>query len=330
MTPDSSQDSILMVRLGAMGDILHTLPAAASLKQSFPGRRLVWAMAPKWRPLIEGNPFIDEVISFDRRGSQSIWNCWRRLRGLRPSLAIDFQGLIQSALVSRTAGPKRLFGFSRPFVREALAAAFYTHCVAPTASHVVERNLQLAASAGANVLTRDAWLPPGCDEGELPAGPFVLTDPLAGWKSKQWPLANYEIVAQRLRREGLELVANVPHNVRREFQDWKHVRMHSSSISGLIAATRRATAVLGLDSGPLHLAAALQKPGVALFGPTDPLRNGPYGGSIEVVRRPDARTSYKRNEAIDPSMQQISPDAVMKALLRCLSRNTTPVGLPTE
>ncbi len=314
--------SILMVRIGAMGDILHALPAVASVKQSFPEQRVIWAMAPKWMPLVEGNPFIDEVIPFNRRDAKMLLSCWRRIRELRPNRAIDFQGLIQSALVGRAARPQQLFGFDRLSVREPLAAALYTRHLRPTAAHVVDRNLQLAELAGASALTRSAWVPAGKDEGALPSGPFVLTNPLAGWRSKQWPLVNYEAVAQRLQREGVELVANVPHHALGSFRDLKHVRLHSSSIHGLIAATRRATAVLGVDSGPLHLAAALGKPGVALFGPTDPERNGPYGGSMEVMRVSDARTTYKREDFVHPSMMRISADEVGERLLGCLSRST--------
>jgi len=321
MKQRSGQHSILVVRLGAMGDILHALPAVQSLKRSFPENRLVWAMAPKWRPLVEGNPFLDEVISFNRRDTKKLVTWWRQLRNLQPGKAIDFQGLIQSALVGRASKTQQLFGFDRLSVREPLAAMLYTDRLSPTARHVVDRNLQLAEFAGAHALTKDVWLPAGIEEGNLPCGPFVLTNPLAGWKSKQWPLANYELVAQRLQREGVELVANVPPQTAGEFQDLKHVRYHRSSIGGLVAATRRATAVLGVDSGPLHLAAALGKPGVALFGPTDPERNGPYGGSIEVMRAAGAGTTYKRHDEIHPSMLQLAPEVVAERLLLCLKNS---------
>lgn len=319
MIPGDDRESMLILRLGAMGDILHALPAVASLKRSFPERRVIWTMAPKWMPLVEGNPFIDEVVPFDRRDARVLMACWRRLRELRPDWAIDFQGLIQSALVGRAARPKQLIGFDKAFVREPLAAALYSRRVTPTAAHVIDRNLELAASAGAKDLTRETWVPAGKDEEDLPKGRFVLTNPVAGWKSKQWPLANYQVVAKRLRREGVELVANVPRHGAAEFKELKDVRLHSSSIAGLIAATRRASAVLGLDSGPVHLAAALHKPGVALFGPTDPARNGPYGGTIQVIRVADAQTTYKRGDEIHRSMKQIRPEPVAEELVRCLA-----------
>ena len=87
----------------------------------------------------------------------------------------------------------------------------------------------------------------------------------------------------------------------------------------MIDATRRAAAVLGVDSGPLHIAAALGKPGVAIFGPTDPARNGPYGGSLRVLRRPDAVTTYRRGSEIDGSMRSVSPGEVFEALSAALA-----------
>jgi heptosyltransferase-1 len=183
-------------------------------------------------------------------------------------------------------------------------------------------NLQLATAAGAAALTEESWIPPGRPEGELPTGPFLLTSPLAGWASKQWPLAFYEELGKRLRARGLELVANVPPGRERELGQLTHLRLHISSISGLIDATRRAIGVVGVDSGPLHLAAALGKPGVALFGPTDPARNGPYKSRMAVLRAPGAQTTYKRHAQVDASMTKISAERVTEELLRLIAVNS--------
>ncbi|MGA8029850.1 MAG: glycosyltransferase family 9 protein [Bryobacteraceae bacterium] len=313
--------SILVIRLGAMGDIIHALPAVASLKKSFPRNRLAWLIAPRWTPLLEGNPFVDELIPFERGGVAALRDSWRRLRSLKPDLAFDFQGLVQSALSGRAAKPKCFFGFDQSVARERMASVFYTHRIAVSGPHRVERNLQLVEAAGASELTDQAWIPFGRDEGSLPSGPFVLTNPFAGWKSKQWPIEYYDTLAQRLQREGLQLVANVSEQHAGELADLKHVRIHTSSLLGLIAATRQATAVLGLDSGPLHLAAALSKPGVALFGLTDPLRTGPYGGRMTVLRVDDTATTYKRHDSIHASMKAILPEQVAEALLASIANH---------
>lgn len=312
-------NSILAVRLGAMGDILHALPAVASLKKSFPEKRIIWVVARKWIELLDGNPNIDELVPFDRQNIGALAATWRRLRAIRPEIAIDFQGLIQSAVVGRSARPKLFIGLTKSLAREPLAAVFYTRHVKTKGPHRIERNLQLAAAAGARMLTEESWLPPGQPEGQLPAGPFILASPLAGWGSKQWPLPYYDELGKRLCAQGLELVANVPTGRESELESLAHVRVHCSSISGLIDATRRAAGIVGVDSGPMHLAAALGKPGVALFGPTDPAQNGPFRSCIVVLRAPDARTTYKRHAELDDSMKKISAERVAKELLRSIA-----------
>jgi heptosyltransferase-1 len=308
-------NSILAVRLGAMGDILHALPAVASLKKSYPEKRIYWVVARKWMELLEGNPNIDELVPFDRQGAGALAKTWRRLRAIRPEIAIDFQGLIQSAIAGRASRPETYFGLTRSLAREPLASLFYSRRIEASGPHRVEMNLQLAAAVGAATLVEESWIPPGRPEGELPAGPFILASPLAGWRSKQWPLACYEELGQRIQIRGLELVANVAPGREGELRQFTHLRLHTSSISGLIDATRRAIGVVGVDSGPLHLAAALRKPGVALFGPTDPVRNGPFHSGMTVLRTPDAHTTYKRHAQVDESMTKISVERVARELL---------------
>lgn len=311
---------ILVVRLGAMGDILHALPAVAALRMSFPGAEICWAAAPRWRDLLHGNPLVDELIEVDRRRAGGWLRAWRALRRDRFDIALDFQGLWQSALVATVARAARVIGYERAQAREGGAALFYTETVHAMASHVVDRNLELAAAAGALRRVHEFPLPAGRPEGELPAGPFVLASPLAGWVSKQWPIEHYQELARALREgPGLPLVVNGPPGAERELRRIEGTVVHVSSVAGLIDATRRAAAVIGVDSGPLHLAAALGKPGIALFGPTDPSRNGPYGQTLSVLRDESARTSYAREDEIAPSMRALTPPRAGEALRQALA-----------
>jgi heptosyltransferase-1 len=312
---------ILAIRLGAMGDIIHTLPAVASLKHSFPGSHLTWIVEPQWAPLLDENPFVDRVVFLRRESLAALFRSWRSLRQNRYDLAIDFQGLIKSALVAASARAGRIFGFHPSLLRERAAGWFYSNKVLSPSAHVVDRNLDLAAAAGAASLLRAFPLPPGKPEGNLPAGDFVLASPLAGWRSKQWPVEHYAALAHRLQKElAIPLVLNLP--AASSLPRIDDAMTHYSGLGGLIHATRRAAAIVGVDSGPLHLAAALGRPGVAIFGPTDPARNGPYGGSLRVLRRASAATTYKRGLAIDDSMRGITPDSVFEELrsVLCLAR----------
>lgn len=325
VTSNSSGSRILVVRLGSMGDIIHALPAVASLKHSFPGSHLTWLVEARWAPLLEQNPYVDQIAILER-GSPGAWlRNWRCLGAARFDFAVDFQGLVKSALAASMARPERIFGLHQSQVRERPAAFFYSNRILARAEHIVERNIEIAAAAGAANILRTFPLPKGNPEGELPAGPFVLASPFAGWQSKQWPLAFYSRLARRVESElELPFVLNGPHGT--DLASVADAASHHSSVAGLIDATRRATAVIGVDSGPLHLAAALGKPGVAIFGPTNPARNGPYGDSICVLRSHHAATSYKRHSDIDPAMRAIDPDRVFEALKNqlCSTRCAAP------
>lgn len=309
---------ILVVRLGAMGDILHALPAVRALKLGHPDSPLAWAVELRWAPLLDQNPFLDRVLPVRRHSFRELLASSRELRESGCRIAVDFQGLLKSALVAVAAHPECIYGFDAGQLRERAAALFYRYRIATSSAHVVDRNLELAAAAGADCAGTPVFpLPPGRPEGELPSGDFVLASPLAGWASKQWPMAHYRALAARLQGDlGLPLVLNGPPGA--PFGQIEPAIAHYSALPGLIHATRRATAVLGVDSGPLHLAAALAKPGVAVFGPTDPARNGPYGKSLRVLRAAGAVTTYKRGAAIDESMQNISSDQVFEALRAAL------------
>jgi heptosyltransferase-1 len=282
-----------------MGDIIHTLPALATVRRAFPRATITWIVEKKWRALLDGNPGVEHVIC---RGD------WKALRTQQYDLTIDFQGLTKSAMVAKLARSFRVAGFEKP--RETPARWFYSERASTTAVHMVEQNIDLAVAVGGSERVRSFPLPAGASEGLLPGSAFVLASPVAGWGAKQWPLKYYGVLGERLYRElGLTLVLNGPQRIEVE-----HTHAHVSGLPGLIHASRQATAVIGVDSGPLHLAAALGKSGVALYGPTDPARNGPYGGAFTVLRDPAAITSHRRVSEPDVSMRAISPDTVYRAL----------------
>lgn len=305
-----------------MGDIIHALPGAASLKHSFPASHVTWVVEPQWAGLLEGNGFVDRIVVFRRDDPRSWRHTKDELRSRRYDLAVDFQGLTKSALIAHVARAERIAGFGSRVVRERPAGLFYSTRIDSSAIHVVDQALDLAAGAGATNLVRVFPLPAGAAEGQLPEGPFVLASPLAGWTSKQWPLEYYARLAVMLReRLSLPLVLNGPPGA---VPAVAGTLPHESGIPGLIDATRRAALVIGVDSGPLHLAAALNKSGAAIFGPTDPVRNGPYGGDFQVFRVVGAGTTHRRGTSIDASMKAIEPEQVFAALA---ARITSPVGI---
>ena len=313
---------ILVIRLGAMGDIFHTMPAVAGLRARHHTAKITWVVEQKWELLLAGCPFADEVFVLDRSSLAGIVHAWGELRRRQFDLVIDFQGLLKSALIARLSGAATRLGYPRADLREPLAAMFYNSTKAVDALHVVDRHRQLA-SVDSPV---QFYLPQGTNEASLPYGPYVLTCPLAGWGAKQWPKEYYGELARGVDAElGMPLVVNGPPG--ESFAHLAPAFPHLSGLPGLIDATRRAVAIVGLDSGPLHMAASIQKPGVAIFGPTDPARNGPYGKSFRVLRSAAATNTYKRDNMEHAAMRSITPRMVLDELKKCLatsSQNPTP------
>jgi heptosyltransferase-1 len=306
---------ILLVRLSALGDIVHTLPCAASLRASFPEAEICWLMEHRWAYLAESNPHVSAVLSWQRSltGTRHVL---QRLRRERFDLVIDVQGLLKSAAFTWLSRASERIGYSAESCREPLAALAYTRRVCPSSAHVVDRQLELVREAGAQTAVREFPLPAGHPEGELPETPFVLAAPLAGWPHKQWPEECYSRLALRLQTQlGMPLVVTAAAALR-----IPNCISLSCGLPGLIYALRRCAAYVGGDTGPTHLAAALGKPGVALYGPTDPARNGPYGSALRVLRAVGAETSYARRSEPAESMRRISIDAVFAALSEVLCR----------
>ncbi len=312
----SKGQRVLVIRLGAMGDIFHAMPAVASLRRGLPDAHISWIVESKWKPLLEGCPFINDVITFDR---SHLVQSWIKLSDQPFDMAVDLQGLIKSGAIALGSGAPKVVGYQQNQLRESYAGLFYTECHPTNSIHMVDKHRDLAKAVGGADSPAQFYLPQGHQEGELPDEPFVLSCPQAGWGAKQWPASYYNELSILMQKElGLKLVLNGPPG---------SDATHHSGLAGLIWATRRAYAVIGLDSGPMHMAAAIGKPGVAIFGPTDPARNGPYGGSISVLRTSDAHTTYQRRQSEDNAMKAIDPRMVIDELKRCLatySQNSTP------
>ncbi len=342
-------ERILIVRLGAMGDVLHALPAVGALRRALPAAQIGWIIEPRWADLLCApgeartaprsplKPLVDVVYEVDTRAlrSASYWE-WkqaaktlRRIRAVQYEIALDLQGSMKSGLLATLSGAREVVGFARP--RESPAAMFYKRALAVSASHVIEQNLELvAAVAGADApapcelpLDRgaDAW----CVLELRKRGKFdyVLLSPGGGWGAKRWPAERYGEVARRLAEDGLAVYINTgpgEHKLAREVKAASGGAAQSLPCTPglLIALTRRAKLFIGGDSGPMHMAAALGIPVVALFGPTDPARNGPYATRSLVLRDAQSRTSYSHTPTEDPGLAAITVDQVVEAARKLL------------
>ncbi len=340
---------LLIVRLGSMGDIIHTLPAAATLRAAFPEAQIDWVVEERWKDLLESNPDISRAFAVDTQrwrrelGQQRTWSelsgAVGGLRQQRYDVAVDFQGLLKSALVARLSGATRRIGFDRGVVKESGATLFYSETVRPPENyHVVEMNLALARAAGAAAEVVRFPLParPEDDayiEEQLRAhqvrGDFVILSPGGGWGSKCWPVERYAQLHNALARaRGWRSFLNAGPGEERlvsEFTALARVTRPAHfplTLGPLVALVRRARLLVAGDTGPLHVAAAVGTPVVGLFGPTDPARNGPYGGrSVVIHHREKATITYKHEDAPSPAMLAITVEEVLAAVEKALERS---------
>jgi len=333
-----------------MGDVLHTLPAVELLCEAWPETRVTWVVEPSWAPLLERHPDFD-VLPIPlkrwtrRRLSPQSWrgvrDAVRGLRDRRFDLAVVFHPLIKATALARLARPKETVGFDTANLREPLSRLLLSRQITANREHVVDKNLALVRELTGlrKEAPNEVRLPPGDLSPDLPPGEFLLTSPLAGWRSKEWPPEYFaRLAAKAWERRGIPLVLDGAPNDRKALQKISDLApadacvVHISTLAELIGASRRASAVLGVDSGPLHLADLLGKPGVALFGPTDPKRNGPRNPKMRTLRRGDAPTSYGRESRIADSMRALTPDDVWSELADVIppKPTLTLVGSPKE
>jgi len=294
----------LIVRLSSIGDVVHTLPTLAALRQH--GWEPGWIVEPPGRELLEGNPALEAVVAAP--GAKAFrWSEARRaaraLRGQRYDFALDFQGLWKSAAWARLAGARQVVGFARPWRREPASAVLIGEQVElpPGREHVIDKNLSLLGPLGIEATGLREFPLPYSEETatrvtgglrDLSVENFVVLNPAGGWESKLWPAERFGELAQGLRQRGLRTVVtwgpgeeDLADRVVAS-SDGAAVRSFATTLLDYVELARRARVVVAADTGPLHLACAVSTPVVALFGPTDPARNGPFDPSDEVVRRP--------------------------------------------
>jgi heptosyltransferase-1 len=352
LSPIPLPHRILVVRLSAMGDIIHGMPAIAALRRAKPELQIGWLIEERWAELLcsretelltqrsQLKPLADwvHVANLNRwrraLSSADTWrevrSCTREVRAMKYDLALDLQGSIRSALAARVTGASIRVGSSQP--REAPAAMLYTRAVDPAGAHVIEQALSLASAVAGEDLeyveppfphdpVHEAWATDFIEK--LDGKPFVILNPGAGWGAKCWPAESFGNVARALVERKLAAVVN--HGPGEE-QLAAAVRQSSGgaalplkcSVGALIALTRRAGLFIGGDTGPMHLAAALRVPVVALFGPTRPERNGPFGTRCVVLRSSDSVYNPSHIDRPDEGMVSIQPPAVIEAVEQLL------------
>ncbi len=349
---------LLIVKLGAIGDIVHTLPTLAFIRDAFPDAEISWVAERRSAEILRGNKLIDTLIEVDTRAlrggkpaEKRLTGATRQVKELRQhdfDLAIDFQGLLKSGMIAKLSGAKKRWGFSRESLREPSSRVFYTNTVRiPQATHVIRRNLDLAAAAlEIEHPTSDIVFPVFTDEIHkreadelttgLGGGDFAILNPAGGWVTKLWPAEQYARLADLI---------------------WNEYRMPSIAVTGpdesLLASAvvggslsgrtiaaepslkgfyelaRRANIYVGGDTGPTHLAIAAGAPIVGIFGPTEWWRNGSVNADDICIERSDidCRVDCHRRTCTKWICMDITPETVFEAVRARLAK-TDAITMP--
>jgi len=262
---------------------------------------------------------------------RSVVTLRKRLREEHYDLVVDMQGTLRSAVIGRMAAPLDFVGYADP--RERLAAMLYKRKIVRRGAHVVEQGAALLGEAcgiklqpGAVEIPRAEWGEHWAETEAVLSRPMCVLTAGGGWGSKQWPAERYGALTIELKRMGFDVVVNAP----REGDAIATSVVESSggaarivvcNVTGLVSLMRRTDLLVGGDTGPTHLAAAMGVPVVALFGPTSPERNGPWGpGEKRVLRDAASVTSYKRSAETDAGLMNLSVEIVTKAVQELTKR----------
>jgi heptosyltransferase I len=355
--PHASMLRLLVIRLSSVGDIVHALPAVSALGQALPDAQIDWAVERCYSSLLEQNPFVRGIVEVDTLGwsgrlcsaatLEEIVRTTLELRRPAYDVAIDFQGLMKSAVAGWLSGSRERIGLSEYWLKEPLAALWYTERVsARDAAHVIDESMVLAehvistrgnSSGSAKRLYEPAgWIFPLPRRAEddryvdeqlraMGVREFIIVNPGGGWMAKRWAPENYAAVVRRLGED-------LPHHILltgsaeeapmieriREQAGSKRAVYFPSTLMQLIALARRASLFLGGDTGPMHLAAAIGTPIVAIYGPTNPARNGPFSHE-DIALSNLGPINHTRRGANSSYLQGISVEAVMDAIHRRLA-----------
>jgi lipopolysaccharide heptosyltransferase I len=349
---DQPDHRFLVIRLSSIGDIVHALPAVAALGEAIPRAEIHWVIETRHAALVEGNPFVHRVVKLDTLGwrqqfkfAETAEDVVRGIVALREvsfDAAIDFQGLYKSGLIAWLSRSRERVGFAERWLREPATGVLYTERVAPRGCrHIIEMNLALVERLGVRPPGPERWqFPlPRTDSDDryvdrqlasLGVSEFIVINAGGGWKSKCWAPENYAELIRRFEAEcswpvlmtGSAQEEGMIRGILERAAS-RRARYLPSTLVQLIALARRAKLFVGGDTGPVHLAAAVGTPLVALYGAADPVntaeRNGPFRAADIVVCGPGTMNHHRGAKNLD-YLRGVSVDSTLAAVRERLAR----------
>lgn len=345
-------ERFLIVRLGAIGDVVHALPLASAIKDARPDCHLAWAVEPTPGEVLLGNPDVDDILRVDTRawrknlpagGLTALMRDLRAIRSTGADVAIDAQGLIKSGLLAWASGAPVRVGFAHRACREGMNVLFTTHHAHPPENphHVIEKNLSLLRPLGLPAPPREKYRFPLREtqaEGEwaerclaragrLERRPLLVMHPGGGWATKRWAPVRFARLAdhwlERSAGDALLIWGPGERGMAQEVADAMRGRpclAPATSVREMMALIRRGACFAGGDSGPAHLAAAMGVPCLMIMGPTEPVRNGPWGcGHVVLYRRLACSGCYARTCPDTECLARVGAEEAADGLNRLLA-----------
>jgi lipopolysaccharide heptosyltransferase I len=336
---------ILIVKLSALGDIIHTLPVLPAIKKRFPEGELFWLIEERFSPILWKNPYLTEIITVDTKknrrkplsAAKELIALKKKCSSLNLDIAIDFQGLIKSSLLSLISGARLRLGYGKRDLREPFSRFFYHKKRDPLRSerHIVDKHLGLLSLIGVKKPEEVSFpicLSPeeeqtGEEFRKRAGGEFIIVNPAGGWENKCYPPDMFSRAGDIIKRK-TKLPLFISHGpeerplalrVKKGMKE-KGELLPETRIRELAAIIKQAALIISADTAPLHLASAFSIPTVGIYGPTDPLRNGPYWKGVTLYKKIDCSPCYKRRCHLSPPpcISAISPEEVAEKALSLL------------
>jgi lipopolysaccharide heptosyltransferase I len=330
---------VLIVRLTSLGDVVHAIPAAAALRRFFPWSRIDWLVDARHREIVELVTAVDRVVTLAGSTPGAWVQAVRELRAVGYDVALDFQGLMKSAVLARASGAAKVAGFSLWHLREKSARPFYTSAEETEGGHAIRKNLRLLRVLDIHDDDRIEFPLAEFESTAVASlretigtGRFALINPAAGWPNKRWPPDRFGALAAFIRDvctltpvvlwgPGEQTLAETVVTASRGAA----VLSPRTSVKDLVALSRAADLLVAGDTGPLHIATAVGTPTVSLFGPTYPERNGPWSADDIVVSRAESCGCHRarRCHQVAWCLDDVSVPEVCAAVQRRLAVGST-------
>lgn len=328
--------NILVIKMSSLGDVIHALPTLYALRKNWPQAKITWAVHPQFAQVLPGKPWIDEVILIDKKGLKSfsyLRKLWKDLHSRHFDMTLDLQCIAKSAIVSFCSGAPEKYGYwelreGSNLVNKALVGPHQY-------DHVIERYLDTVRALGGTVdavefplpqsqeaaqVVKQKLLAKGMNLDKVEKGDYIVIAPGARWAVKEWPISHFTELCQRLVNDGQEVVLMGAPSDQEKGQAISQglASPHlfdmtgHTSLTELIELIRHSKLYISADTGPLHLANALKKPLISMYGTTSPERTGPYGGNhVHIIVSPTSRATATEPLVNDPAcMAQITVDRV--------------------